>query len=376
VRRKDPSLFEKSSETVLHDVKTWEALVERLQDVRLKDRELIQVVILGSDRNLPAYFQSKNAPPGIRHIESSESLSLFHYQRKFGRTGSRESVSGEFLVSRTDRETMYLLVFVSAPRFWRNGIQPLTESLYPKASSPFLTQNELHELLTDLQNQISPQKIRILEFSSKKRLGTASRKRFQSVREWTDMELESAFSEARDRNDWFRSVFFDIVNEKNGRLLSTEIQGKLSKYAHFACTGRFDLFEKVLLRKMVHLGAQRLKFFSNRDRQTSRAHSAVPLQIQYPIDIFKSRDQSKRLITAMQKFTHGTCTVLHGNPYVHVTMVDNKDFSSADLWVLSQDQILLVPQIRSSAVALKRIVNHIFENFREGKISEYKTTQG
>ena len=86
----------------------------------------------------------------------------------------------------------------------------------------------------------------------------------------------------------------------------------------------------------------------------------------------KSKDQTKRLIAAMQKFRHGTCTILHANPYVHLTMVDNKDFSSADLWVLSQDEILLVPQIRSSAVALKRIVNHIFENFREGKISEYK----
>ena len=189
------------------------------------------------------------------------------------------------------------------------------------------------------------------------------------------MGLESAFAEARERNDWFRSVSFDIVSEKEGRLHSTNVQGKLSKYAHFACNGRFDLFERVLLRRMVQLGAERLKFFSNRDRHNSRQHAAAPLWIQYPGDVFQSRDQAKRLIAAMQKFKHGTCTVLHGNPYVHLTMVDNKDFSSADLWVLSKDQILLVPQIRSSAAALKRIVNHIFENFREGKISEYQTAK-
>jgi len=372
VRRKNPSLFEKTSDTVLHNVQTWDALIERLQDVRLKNREMIQAVILGSNLDIPAYFQSKNAPAGIRHIESSPTLSLFQYQRRFGRD-NRHIVSGEFLIARTASETMYLVVFVSAPSFWRNGIRPLAESLYPKASCPFLTQNELHELLKDVQSHISPQRIRILEFSSKKRLGSASRKRFQSVREWTDMELESAFAEARERSDWFRSVFFDIVDEKEGRFLSTEIYGKLSKYAHFACNGRLDLFERVLLRKMVKLGADRLKFFSNRDRQTSKAHAAVPLQIEYPQDIFSSKEQAKRLIAAMQKFRHGTCTILHANPYVHLTMVDNKDFSSADLWVLSQEEILLVPQIRSSAVALKRIVNHIFENFREGKISEYKT---
>jgi len=371
VKQRNPSLFEKTSETVLRDVKTWDVLVDRLQNTRLKDREMIQVVVLGSNRDMPAYFQSKNGPAGVRYIESSETISHYHYQRKFGRD-NRQSVSGDFLLARTPSTTMYMLVFVSAPGFWRKGILPLIESLYPKASCPFLTQSDLHNLLKDIQNEISPQRIRILEFSSKKRLGAASRKRFQSVREWTDMDLESAFGEARERNDWFRLVFFDIVTEENGQLLSTEVQGKLSKYSHFVCNARFDLFERVLLRKMVQLGAERLKFFSNRDRQSTKEHTPVPLQIAYSQDIFKSKDQTKRLITAMQKFRHGTCTVLHANPYIHLTMVDNKDFSSADLWVLSQDQILLVPQIRTSAVALKRIVNHIFENFREGKISEYK----
>jgi hypothetical protein len=372
MKHKTPSLFEKTSETVLRDVKTWDVLVDRLQNTRLRDREMIQVVVLGSNRDMPLYFQSKNAPSGMRHIESSESISHFQYQRKFGRD-SRRSVSGEFLLIRTASTTMYLLVCVSTPSFWRNGILPLTESLYPKASCPFLTQGELHSLLKDVQNEISPERIRILEFSSKKRLGGTSRKRFQSVREWTDMELEAAFGEARERNDWFRSVFFDIIAEKDGRLLSTGVQGKLSKYSYFACNARFELFERILLRKMVQLGAERLKFFSNRDRQNTKAHVANPLQIAYSQDIFKSKDQTKRLIAAMQKFRYGTCTILHANPYVHLTMVDNKDFSSADLWVLSQDEILLVPQIRSSAVALKRIVNHIFENFREGKISEYKS---
>lgn len=374
MKRKPPSLFERTSHTVFQDVKTWEGLVERLQDIRLKGRELIHVVVLGSNKDLPAYLQSANAPPGIRHSESTPTLSFFEYHRKFGHE-NRHSVSGTFVVVRTARDTMYLLLFIGDPRFWRNGILHLTESLYPKAACPFLTQTELHQLLKDVQKQISPQRVRVLEFSSKKRLGATSRKRFQSVREWTDMELESAFVEARERNDWFRSVSFDIVAEKNGRLVSTSIQGKLSKYAHFACNGRFDLFEKTLVREMVQVGADRLKFFSNRDRQSTEGHAPVPLQIEYPIDIFKSGDQAKKLIAAMQKFRHGTCTVLHANPYVHLTMVDNKDFSSADLWVLAQDQILLVPQIRSSAVALKRIVNHIFENFREGKISEYTTAQ-
>jgi hypothetical protein len=371
VKYRHSSLFERTSRTVLDGVRTWQQLLERLRDVRLQGRELIQVVLVGSDGDVPALLRSANAPPGLKCLDSTEGLALFEYRRKYG-PGNRDSISGTFVITRAFRETMYALLFVAEPRFWRHGISPLVDSLYPRATCPFLTQSEIHKLLRELQSRVAPQRVRVLEFSSKKRLGAASRKKFQSVREWTDMELDPAFQEARERNDWFRSVSFDIVGERDGRVLSSGTQAKLSKYAYFACNGRFDLFEEVLIREVIRIGADRLKFFSNRDRLSTAGHVPAPLQIQYATDVFKSRDQSRRLIAAMQKFKHGTCTVLHGNPYVHMTVVDNRDFSSADVWVLSQDQILLVPQIRASAVALKRIVSHIFENFREGKLSEYK----
>lgn len=58
---------------------------------------------------------------------------------------------------------------------------------------------------------------------------------------------------------------------------------------------------------------------------------------------------------------------------LHATLVDDVDLSSADVWVLSQSNILIVPQLRASTGALKRLVNHIFENFAEGKVGEAKT---
>ena len=371
MKRKTPSLFETTSPTVFKDLSTWKTLVERLRDLRLRGRELINAIVLGSDRDLAAYLRTRSLTAGVRHIESTSELSLFEYHRKYGRD-RRRSISGTFVLAKTARTTMHILLFVSEPGFWRNGISHLTDSLYPKAACPFLTQGELYELLRDFQRQASPQRLRVLEFSSKKRLSATSRKRFQSVREWTDMDLEAAFVEARDRNDWFRSVSFDIVTENNNRLASTGTYGKLSKFSHLTCNGRFELFEKSLLEPIVQIGADRLRFFSNRDRERTVGHVPAPVQIEYSTDVFKSSEQAKRLIAAMQRFSHGTCTILHANPYVHLTMVDNRDFSSADIWVLAQNQILLVPQIRSSAVALKRIVNHIFENFKEGTISEYQ----
>jgi hypothetical protein len=226
-----------------------------------------------------------------------------------------------------------------------------------------------------VQKSISPVGLRVLELSSKKRLLGASRKKFESVREWTDADLDAVFEEARERNVWFRSVGFEFASEKDGRVLSTGTRAGISKYGYFYCNGDFDVFERTLVQDLLVFSSNRLKFFTGRDRATTVRHSPHPLQITYSVPIFRESDQGKRLVESMKKFKHGTCSVLHANPYIHLSVVDNKDFSSADLWVLAQDHILLVPQLRASAAALKRIVNHIFENFKEGQLSDYKEQQ-
>lgn len=363
-------LFEKSSRTILATVDTWQKLVDSTRDLKLTKNERIHVVILGTKLDLFHYLKSVTVP-GVHHLTGSEGLSVFNYQRRFGRV-HRYSTSGMFLLSRTGHDHVYVLLFVAESRFWRYGILPLIESLYPKVLRPFLTQHELYESLRNIQRHAQPRGVRVLEFSSKKRLGTSSRKKFQSIREWTDIDLDSVFRDAREENVWFRSVTFDLAERRNGSIVSTNTRGLLSKYAYFSCTGEFPLFEKTIIRNLVDYGASRLEFFSNRERSSTPAHVAKPLQIVYDTEVFKSTEQSRMFVEALRRFTHGTCTILHANPYLHLSIVDNIDYSSADVWVLARNQILVVPQIRASEAALKRIVNHIFENFREGTISEYK----
>jgi hypothetical protein len=375
MRRKPLSLFDKTTATVFQGVHTWDALSENLRTLHLDKNELIQVVAVGSNGSLPELLLSNFAPSGLTHLGTNGNLSLFEYHRRFGRQDEKR-ITVQFAVARPMPEPIYILLFVAQPQCWRNGILPLTESLYPRAARPFLTQSELHEVMKNLQRLTQPRGLRILEFSSKMRLTATARKRFQSVREWTDADLDSVFRDARERNVWFRSVSFDIVADRDGYVVSTGIQAKLSKYGYFSCTGGFELFEKSVLRRLIQIGAERLKFFSNRDRLGTAHHALKPLRIEYEMDVFKSAEQSRRLVEAMQRLKHGTCTILHANPYIHLSIVDNIDFSSADLWVLSQRQIILIPQLKASEVALKRIVNHIFEHFREGTISELQEQHG
>jgi len=372
--RRPLSLFDKTSETIFRGIQSWHRLVEASRDLRLERNELIQLAVIGSKQSLSELLRSSRAPSGVSHLGSGQDVELFEYRRSYGRERAHR-VSGRFAVARTQSDHIYLVLFVNRHRFWQLGLSPLIDSMYPKVLRPFLTQSELHQLLKDLQKAIQPEALRVLEFSSKKRLPALARKRFQSVREWTDVDLNVVFREAKERNVWFSSVAFDLVSESNGQVEPTGVRCRVSKHAYFACNGRFEVFERTLVRQLIQISSARLEFFSNRERSSTRDHAPRPLSISYELDIFKSSDQTRKLVEAMQRLKHGTCTVLHSNPYMHLSVVDNIDFSSADMWILSQNQILIVPQLKASEAALKRIVNHVFEQFREGSISDFQTQQ-
>lgn len=369
MKRRSFPLFEKSKKTVFQQLGDWRHLVERLEDLRLERYEAIHLAAVGSKEGLPQLLQSRYAPTGLEHVGSTTGTSLFAYHRRYG-LEKRRSVRGQFIVAQTAHDFIHLVLCVAGSRFWRHGVLHIIESLYPRAALPFLTQKEMHQILRHVQKAIQPRALRVLEFSSKKRLPSTARKRFQSVREWTDEDLDQVFAEAKEQNVWFRSVAFGLIAKRDGRVALTGTRAILSKYGYFSCNQEFDLFQATISRDLVEFGSSRLKFFSGRERLTTSKHAPRPLQINYERPVFRSPDELRRLVEAMRRFRHGTCTVLHANPYVHLSLVDNRDYSSADIWVLSQDQILVVPQLRASAAALKRIVNHIFENFREGEITD------
>ena len=86
--------------------------------------------------------------------------------------------------------------------------------------------------------------------------------------------------------------------------------------------------------------------------------------------MFKDVKQNKRLIKAISELPKSTYTLYHGNPYVHASLVDYYDGSSYDIWVLSEDKITIVPQIKASFSSMSRLCEHIFKKFREGEIKE------
>lgn len=74
----------------------------------------------------------------------------------------------------------------------------------------------------------------------------------------------------------------------------------------------------------------------------------------------------------MRTMDKASISVFHGNPYMHLGVIDYFDGSVFDLWVLSVNQLIIVPQIKGSVPSIRRVVSHVFESFAEGEVKDFK----
>ncbi len=56
----------------------------------------------------------------------------------------------------------------------------------------------------------------------------------------------------------------------------------------------------------------------------------------------------------------------------HASIADVLDGSSFEIWVVNPDRILIVPGPKASVAGFIRLISHIFSEFGEGNVAEYR----
>jgi hypothetical protein len=113
------------------------------------------------------------------------------------------------------------------------------------------------------------------------------------------------------------------------------------------------------------------EFFGNRSRKEDKDLLAKPLMIDFGTEQFAEVAENERFINSVKRFKRASTSVLHGNPYVHMSIIDYYDGSAFDLWVVNLNQLFIVPQMKGTVAAIKRLINHIFDTYAEGEIRDY-----
>ncbi len=284
---------------------------------------------------------------------------------------------GNALIVRTPKREVYLALTDEPRQFLESVFRPFLNSFYPEISRAFLSSNELRQVLERLENTTGGEIIvdritayrRILykvTYNTKTKKKEESSDTKESAVIYTKRPYQETFNDAIANDQWIDKIQFHLISKDTIRLGGYFSRNGLFKFRH-----AFSPFYQTLLPFIIEIIEKKFKLYSNRSRIENKTQIS-PLVIDLDYDVFKDTAQNNRFIQSIKKMSYVSTSVYHSNPYVHLSLVDYLDGSSFDIWVLSANRITIVPQLRASGASVARLMNHIFERFREGTVSEYE----
>ena len=296
--------------------------------------------------------------------ESSKEVQLYELSFKFQDDGVQETCRGYFyMLPAQGYDGVYTVLSCEESHFFNRGLLPFFLRNFPDSSLTFITHKKLQNLLSDFQREN-----KFAEFViSRASVRTRYEKYIVPSVTWPGFALEKAFSWASEQDGWFQSITVQ-AKEKFSQPINVTVWRHGIVSTDKALEKVFSSF-LAPIEKTVH---DNVVMFSQRSRRDVKNRDIRPLAINLPYNLFEDVKENKRFIGQMQKLSSASISVIHGNPYIHISVLDYWDGSAFDVWVLTADKIIIVPQLKGTMPAIKRLVNHIFDNYAEGDIENYE----
>lgn len=349
-------------------------MIEQIQNYVKMSHLPIWIALFTSKKDAFEYFnKEKSGELSISEESFNNNIYVGELYRKYGRI-KENIIRGRFLLFKHNKYDIYLILTHEGTNFFKNGLLKFIEKKYPIFSSPYFYSWEIETMLNHLAKTTPQNRIMLTKISQKSRIRSeVSRKSKESDLKWTDLPYKDEFRRIREGDAWIEKVYLDFIAEiKNdkGFKISKVLSAFISREGTFKCELEFKLFFSSVVESSIEIFFRRKKQFSNRARVKETNYKSKPIFIEFEEPIFKDKNNNVRLIEILKNLTHTANSILHDNPYVHVTLIDYIDNSNFEIWVLSNNRISIVPQTVCSMSSLNRLCNHISKEFQEGTIKE------
>lgn len=285
-------------------------------------------------------------------------------------TDKMEEDGDFFIYEHPGYNKIYVALTIESNNFFRRAMLPFFDSHFPQMMMTFITHKKLRKLLETFQMENQFSNLIITHASHRCRFNEKGKteKEVPGIT-WFNRDLNEAFNWVYQNNGWFQSLKFTAMRQNDpdpAAEISITRQGVIRTTRLFS-----KVFESFVLPicKTIH---ENNVFFGNRGRRDNRDLAARPLTIDFGIEQFSDPSENIKFIQSLRRLNKASISVLHGNPYIHLSVIDYFDGSTFDLWVLNSSQIFIVPQMRGSVFSIKRLINHIFDTYGEGDIKDYK----
>ncbi len=340
----------------------FKSLLENLDSALGATSHVLTAIPFGSERPPDKIFERAYGNRVFKILRTSNDVMLFELH--FSAGAQSESLEGKFFICKHPLfDDVYIAVTIESPDFVRRALLPFIEQNRSQLYLAFLRQEQLYSLVKGFLENLSMNELRVVRASLVSRFKEET---ISSV-SWTSLDLEGVFRFAEEQNGWFRSLSFEILKEKKALTNATvhrngviKTDGQLlSMYAKFLSP----------ICQTIH---ENINLFAKRSRTENPRFSVRPLVVEFKKDQFEDVKENAKFINAIRRLKNASVSVMHGNPYVYLTVVDYVDGSTFDLWVLNLEQVFIVPQMKSTVAGINRLINCVFDNYDEGIIKDFE----
>lgn len=340
-------------------------LLGRIETLMETYGDYLRLLILNSRSDVFRELKHAKGEYGFEESAYSRDILAGKLRRVYGRHDKKKA-EGKLTVFKSDHAEVYIVLTHESGRIFEECIFKFFRSKYPMVSLPFFYSWQMKYFLDQLQKSSPNDKIIVTSSLRKSRIESPRARKFRETdRTWTDLSYEEFFDQTKQRSEWVDKVYFDLISDER-----ETIKGMISRDGKFAWLGKFTLFRKIILEQAIKASAKNYEKLENRSRREQPDFKAKPIFIEYDVPVFADKEQNKKLVRALKKLPHSANSVIHENPYLHMTLADYHDGSSCDIWVLSNNKISIIPQTVCTASSLNRICSSIFRDFMEGNIKD------
>jgi len=272
------------------------------------------------------------------------------------------------------RETpFYLIVSDAKASDFKVVVSKLMNKHFPTISRVFITSEQMRYIFQQLE-ETTKLGIQVDSSIVKRRLPRKLKSKESRII-YTNSLYEEIFDEAESMDGWVQSVKFTAFETKEiSEGITVDLPrfyGVVSRDCFISCRKNFLPFLDVVIPYSVKFALQRLTYLSSKS-QTANDLLPDPVVIKFKGDYFSDVSKNKMFVEAMKSLDSSSISAYHSNPYIHLSLLDYLDGSSYDIWVLSTNRIVIVPQIKASSASMERLVKHVFERVQEGETEEYE----
>jgi len=350
------------------DIGTMADLQGRSADLIDSEENPIRAITFIADRDPLDIIEEGVLPNGFtvdferrdEFITGSLSRRLKGSGEDYDEDGYRTLVNDIYLVSHNPVE-MYTIYAISDRDYFQHCLKPFIQGLPSAVAMSFLSTDELRRLFEELESQVDGQ-IMATKAVVKSRSDT-------NVHYFEDSRYTAVFqhNEVVEQNFYVDKVEFELKRSEK------RMTGQISRRGESRfVAGNMEIYFGTLLNAFATLLSEKGNLFENKAREYG-SRETDRIEIEYENGAIEGTEENIRLIEALDGLSKSSVNVYHKNPYMHASVLDYQDGTTADVFLTSDTNISIIPGFNASKKTLSRICDQINEAFLEGEVVEGET---